>query len=162
MGYIQIVLLLAMTPILAPAEANALCKPSETVYFSCQTTGAKSISLCGAGRGHLQYRFGKPGKPELSFPSNGNEGVDSMRLAHYFRHQVDRTEVTFSNQENYYTLYDYTEDGKGSAGVRVGTPTGKEVDIACGNSVHSRLGELDGVLACDADNALNMGTCPQR
>ena len=54
----------------------------------------------------------------------------------------------------------YTEGGKRSAGVRVVTAAGKEVDIACGNQVQSRLGKLEGVLECDADNALSMGACP--
>ncbi|WLI88624.1 hypothetical protein Q4S45_18150 [Massilia sp. R2A-15] len=139
-----------------------MCTSSETVYFSCQTAGAKSVGLCGAALGHLQYRFGKPGKLEFSFPPDGKDGARSMRLAHYFRYQVDRTEVTFSNQGNDYALYDYTEDGKRSAGVRVATAAGKEVDIACVKLVQSRLGELDGVLKCDADNALSMGACPTK
>lgn len=165
MAYLFATIALALAPAPAPAlahgEVRGMCTARETVYFSCPTAGAKSVSLCGAP-GHLQYRFGKPGKPEFSFPSDGNDGARVMRLAHYFRHQVDRTEVSFSNQGNEYSLYDYTEDGKRSAGVRVVTAAGKEVDIACGNQVQSQLGKLDGVLACDADNALTMGACPAK
>lgn len=159
MAYMLLTIGLALAPILAHGEVRGMCTASETVYFSCQTTGAKSVSLCGAGPGNLQYRFGKPGKPEFSFPSDGKAGARDMRLAHYFRHQVDRTEVSFSNHGNEYALYDYTEGGKRSAGIRVVTPAGKEVDIACSKPIHSRLGELDGVLACDADNSLSGGAC---
>ena len=160
MAYLFATIALALAPALAHGEVRGMCTASETVYFSCPTAGAKSVSLCGAGPGHLQYRFGKPGKPEFSFPSDGKDGARGMRLAHYFRYQVDRTEVSFSNQENDYSLYDYTEDGKRSAGVRVVTAAGKEVDIACSKPIQSRLGKLEGVLACDADNALSMGACP--
>ncbi len=152
---------LAFASVVAHA-ADGMCTSSETVYFSCQTAGAKSVGLCSVAPGHLQYRFGKPGTPEFSFPSDGKNGVRDMRLAHYFRHEVDRIEVSFSNRGNDYALYDYTEDGKRSAGVRVVTAAGKEVDIACVKPVQSRLGKLDGVLKCDADNALSMGACPTK
>ena len=35
----------------------------------------------------------------------------------------------------------------------------KERVIACAGRVDSRLGELEGALPCDAENALNLGAC---
>jgi hypothetical protein len=60
-----VALVTAARPV-AGKPAASFCKPSETVVFECRT-GAKLVSVCAA-RGTLQYRFGKPEKPELKLP----------------------------------------------------------------------------------------------
>jgi hypothetical protein len=60
-----------------PAQAAAsptLCESGEEVLFSC-STGKKVISICASKdlareHGYMQYRFGLPGKVELSVPSD--------------------------------------------------------------------------------------------
>ena len=59
-----------------------------------------------------------------------------------------------------YAVFDYREDGQRRAGVRVTTADAKEREIACTGRVTSRVIELKGVLKCDADSALNGGSCP--
>lgn len=54
--------------------ANSHCSEQEQAVFSC-SLGAKAVSVCASKDisptgGYLQYRFGKPGAPELVFPSS--------------------------------------------------------------------------------------------
>ena len=61
------------------AEYNApertLCKPTETVVFSC-SIGWKLVSLCsdGVSPKSLTYRFGAPDMVELIYPDPGAAG----------------------------------------------------------------------------------------
>ena len=53
--------------------AGRLCNRDEVVVFSCRA-GAKEVSVCAsedASRtgGYVQYRFGRPGSPEVALPS---------------------------------------------------------------------------------------------
>lgn len=75
----KVVVVQSLKPLDAKAEAPArptpaaagqasFCTPLETAVFSCRT-GAKMVSICeskdaAAGRGYLQYRFGKPDSAE--------------------------------------------------------------------------------------------------
>ncbi|ATQ42319.1 hypothetical protein [Caulobacter mirabilis] len=58
----------------AGAGAVGLCSPGEEPVLSCPVEGGKVLSLCATGAGgpaaglKLQYRFGRPGKPELVYP----------------------------------------------------------------------------------------------
>ncbi|MBU6246130.1 MAG: hypothetical protein KGN77_00115 [Xanthomonadaceae bacterium] len=144
----------------APAAAGGQCRPPETTYFSCSTARHKTISLCGSLPGSLQYRYGKAPHVELLYPSSPGDGVRQLRYAHYFRFQSDRTEVTFSRRGYDYAVFDYTDEGKRSAGVRVTAPDGTEHDVLCSGPIQGRLAPLGKSLRCDADNALNGGNCP--
>lgn len=52
---------------------EGLCANGETVYFSCPVSASKVLSVCGSS-GEVQYRFGPPGAPELSYPHDGSTG----------------------------------------------------------------------------------------
>lgn len=143
----------------APASAS-LCRADETVYFACLTAHSKSINLCGGARS-VQYRFGRTGQTELSYPPDAAVGKESLFYAHYMLAQVDRVEIRFDSQGSEYVVYDHREGSKQHSGVRVSTPDGKEHEIACTGAVASRLGELEKVLPCNADSALNGGLCPR-
>jgi hypothetical protein len=69
LGVLAAGMVLAGSAATARAPAVSLCGPGEVVRFSCKA-GAKVISFCGQGAG-LTYRFGKPGRPELTYPSAG-------------------------------------------------------------------------------------------
>jgi hypothetical protein len=141
------------------AHAAGLCAATEKTYFACNTSAGKSISLCGAPPRTLQYRFGAAQRPELTHPRDPSAGPARFLYAHYFRSGTDRWEITFDDQSVDYAIFDYTEDGKRRAGVRVTPAGGKETELVCSGAVVSRLGELKGVLRCDPDNALNGGAC---
>lgn len=144
----------------ASAHDGDQCKPMETTYFSCSTHHHKTVSLCGTLPTRLQYRYGKAPQVELQFPANPDDGVKQLLYAHYFRFQSDRTEVTFSRNGNDYAVFDYTDQGKRSAGVHVTTPDGTEHETLCTGPIQGHLSTLGKSLRCDADNALNGGNCP--
>jgi hypothetical protein len=140
--------------------APGLCGAQETAFFACPVARGRFIGLCGSTAKALQYRFGRVGAVELQLPDSAAAGADRMLFAHYSRYQTDRVEVRFENQGSEYLIFDYVEDGRRRAGVRVTMPDAKEREIACTGRATSRLVELESVLKCDADSALNGGKCP--
>jgi hypothetical protein len=142
------------------AAAAGLCAADETTYLSCTTARKRQLSLCGKAPQALQYRYGRSGSAiELKYPDSVADGAAQMLYAHYSRYQTERVEVRFDNQGTGYTLFEYLEGRRRSAGVRVVTVEGREQVVACAGRIVSRLGELEGLLPCDADNALNLGGC---
>lgn len=143
----------------ALAEAPTHCDPSEKIIYNCQIKGSpKVISLCASKdlsqkSGYLQYRFGRPGKIEFEFPKERQSSQKRFQYAHYFRFQVDRTEVSFKNAGYEYTLYNYYDGDEkppeSESGVRVNTST-----LACGSAATDNLFTLKEVLPCDEANAL--------
>lgn len=89
--------------------------------------------------------------------------MQQFRHAHYTRYQTSRTEVSFSVGTFDYTVFDYQEAQETPPrvrGVSVGR-TGAEAPSQqwlCGPKASSRLHMLQGLLPCDADNAL--ASCP--
>lgn len=150
---------LLLAPTVTGAMGAGLCTGAETSFFSCPTATSKWIGLCGSHSGAIQYRFGTPGRIEFRFPTNPADAAGSVALTHYGRFQVERLELTFSNHGADYTLFDYFENGKQNAGVRVVTRAGKEHEIPCAGPIVSTLPKLRAVLRCDPDNALSLGQC---
>jgi hypothetical protein len=72
------------------AKAESHCKKEETTYFSCQIERSpKTVSLCGSSQsefegsnglseGWLQYRFGRLGAPEFTFPATKESSTDKF------------------------------------------------------------------------------------
>lgn len=137
-----------------------MCQAGETNYFSCDTARHRTISLCGTVPANLQYRYGEASRVELQFPGDASQGTSQLRYAHYSRYQTERAEVTFSRADTDYAVFDYTENGKRSAGVHVTTADGKEVEIRCAGPLRGKLVTLQKSLRCDSDSALNGGQCP--
>ncbi len=119
------------------AEAKGtktLCKPDEWVVFGCQMLkGGKLLSVCaskdlglkdGEVTGTIEYRFGKPGKVELTFPEGGLIVEGAFDFSRLTRPQDTLLTLTFVNKGVKYEVYaDYVGEQR-SAGVRV-TPEGK-------------------------------------
>lgn len=148
----------------APVTANGpavlgLCAAHEATQFACPMARGRWIGLCGTPPKALQYRFGRADAVELQFPDDAAKGAEQMLFAHYSRYQTERFEVRFENRGSEYVVFDYMEAGRRRAGVRVTTEGAKERELACIGRVTGRLGALEGVLKCDADNALNGGAC---
>jgi hypothetical protein len=148
----------ARSPKAGKAPAS-LCSASAERHFSCRTKNQKAISLCREAGKAVEYRFGTHEKIELSYPKSKED--EPLRYAHYARAQAERVEVTFSSGGADYAVFDYEEDGRREAGVRAALASGREVTIACVGAITGRLSELAEALPCDADNALNMGSCPK-
>src|SRR5256886_17197851 len=100
-------------------QPNSLCARNERIIFSCPVKRpAKIVSLCASKdltseRGYLQYRFGLPGKIELEFPQDRTATRQKFHYTHYFRAQVDLTEITFTiNGYEYQITDDYNGEEK--------------------------------------------------
>jgi len=145
------------------SQAASLCRADEQILFSCKVADArKLVSVCGskwldAKRGYVQYRFGRVGALELEFPRGREATQGAFRYMHYFRAQVDRTELSFENGGYRYVLYDYYEGDVRpaikEAGVRVSPPGGEQeaVEIKCRGGAVSRLGVLSSVVPNDEE-----------
>ena len=126
----------------ARLQPNTLCAKDERIIFSCPVKKpAKIVSLCASKdfdkeRGYLQYRFGLPGKIELEFPTDRKGTQQKFQYTHYFRAQVDMTEINFKiNGYEYQIFDDYNGEEKpkvSSQGVNVTAPgKPKEVSFVC-------------------------------
>ena len=134
-------LVISATP--APqTQPGSLCESGEKIVFSCKVEiAAKFVSLCSSkeltkDRGYLQYRFGLPGKIELEFPKQRAQTQSAFKYSHYFRAQVDETEISFTRGGHEYTVFDnYRGDQKPvihRQGVTVMLPnSAKPVSLAC-------------------------------
>ena len=119
-------------------QPNSLCARDERIIFSCPIRRpVKIVSLCASkdltsDRGYLQYRFGLPGKIELEFPKDRTGTQQKFQYTHYFRAQVDLTEISFTiNGYEYQITDDYNGEEKLaqiSQGVSVTAP-GKPKDV---------------------------------
>ena len=138
-------------------QPNTLCARDERVIFSCPVKRpAKIVSLCAAknltsDRGYLQYRFGLPGKVELEFPKDRNGSQQKFQYMHYFRAQVDETEISFQINGYEYQIFD-TYNGEerpriSTQGVSVTAPgKPKEVSFACRTKPKADYADLQAVL----------------
>jgi len=73
----------AAAPVSAAGKAATLCKPDETIVFSCGA-GARVASICASkgvskDQGTMQYRFGAPDKLELAYPAAPGKPADSFK-----------------------------------------------------------------------------------
>jgi hypothetical protein len=111
------------------SPANSLCRSEEQIFFSCPIAAlVKTVSLCASKtidsrRGYIQYRFGQTGAVELQFPRDRADTQRVFCYAKYFRAQVERTEITFDNEDYRYVRFDYYEGNVKpaitEAGVRI-------------------------------------------
>ena len=138
-------------------QAGTLCSSDERVIFSCQIRRpAKIVSLCASKnltseRGYLQYRFGVPEKIELEFPKDRTGTKQKFQYTHYFRAQVDLTEIGFTiNGYEYQITDDYNGEEKPAQttqGVSVTAPgKPKEVTFSCRTRPKADYTDLQAVL----------------
>jgi len=138
-------------------QPNSLCAAQEHIVFSCEVRRtAKLVSLCASKdltkeKGYLQYRFGLPDKIELEFPKTQARTQEQFTYSHYFRYQVDLTEINFTIDGYGYQIFDtYNGEEKpkiSEAGVNV-TPPGKPkaVSFVCRTKARADYSNLDEVL----------------
>lgn len=137
-----------------------LCLADEKVFLACKTTNERWLSLCGSGATGVQYRFGRQGKVELQYPEEASDGPQQLRFAHYARYQRDRVEIRFDRQDVSYAVFDDVEGSVHSTGVEVTGSDGRDHALLCRGSSANHLSQLQPLLRCDPDSALNGGKCP--
>ncbi len=141
----------------AAQQTNTLCARDERVIFSCPVKRpAKIVSLCAAkdltsDRGYLQYRFGLPGKIELEYPKDRQGTQQKFQYMHYFRAQVDETEISFQINGYEYQIFD-TYNGEerpriSTQGVSITAPgKPKDISFACRTKPKTDYADLQAVL----------------
>ena len=125
------------------------------------------ISVCGSQNltkdaGYLKYRFGTSEKIEMEFPASKKKSLNKFYFAHYSRYQTDYSLLSFTNKKFKYAVfknYDETQKPKTSAGVLITTSDQNEKSIVCSRELFFELNQLEGLVACDPDDALTMGQC---
>jgi heat shock protein HslJ len=137
-------------------QANSLCEQGEQIVFSCPLKRpAKIVSLCASpdlerNRGYLQYRFGVPRRIELEFPETRQSTQERFDYQHYFRYQVDLTEINFSIEGNRYQIFDaYNGEEKPRViqyGVTITPPTRESVSYHCRTKPKADYSKLADVL----------------
>lgn len=114
---------------IAVAGVPTLCRPGETVLFSCGS-GARTMSVCGAAdpAQGAQYRASRGATRELAYPADGTPGSGTMRSATAPYSGGGEAQIQFDNGGFTYVAYSRMVrtrfDGKGndpafSAGVAV-------------------------------------------
>jgi hypothetical protein len=143
-----------------------LCSSSERTIFSCRIAGARKVlSLCSSPALHaperyLQYRFGRAGALEMHYPLQRSQSIAAFTASHYFRAQVDRRRLSFSNQGVRYTIFsDYEGEerpAQAEAGVRINkTQQGSsELTLRCKAPFVDHLADLDEIITPETDPAL--------
>jgi hypothetical protein len=153
-----------------PSQTDSLCSKSEHIIFSCRLKGsgkasaaraAKIVSLCASAdldseHGYLQYRFGLPNRIELEFPKSREGTQQKFTYTHYFRFQVDLTEISFNIDDYEYSILDdYNGEEKPAIilqGVSVKAP-GRAQDsmLTCRNKPKADFSTIGDVLKRDQD-----------
>ena len=131
--------LIAMAAMPAAQAAATLCASDEQVLFSCPIVKSqKIVSVCGsmqltATKGYVQYRFGRAGAVEMTFPQNKvNTQAQFGWNTNYHRDVTDNW-LTFSHEKYSYGVFsiedhDVSGDPEGNAksghryGVTIDSP----------------------------------------
>jgi hypothetical protein len=132
------------------AVAGSLCTAQESIVFACKT-GSKLVSVCadlqaGPGRGYVQYRFGRPGAPEMLLPAGklpppkaatgGTESYSGGGSA-WLRFRRGSYAYTVFSGIGRWGPKGATRD---TAGLLVEQPAGPGRNLKCSGKVTSQLG----------------------
>jgi hypothetical protein len=127
------VLAWASPALAAGALHKSHCRSDELTVFACPV-GRKTVSLCAsADRSPLQYRFGPPGRIELSYPEKPTAPREAFMgsLALYGRGGGSYVRFTLAGVT--YTLYRYIGSGHEEDGLVVTRGDKKLMASKCPN-----------------------------
>lgn len=123
-----------------------LASPGQVVIFSFKTEAGKTLSLLtDEQESYIIYRFGKPDKIELQFPSTvDNNSWQQFEYESYTTDNTSLKHIMFTNVDTRYIIYENTfanspKDNK--TGVQIKLPSGKKIDIRANKS--TIYGDLD-------------------
>jgi hypothetical protein len=142
-------------------QSSSLCTKGEKVVFSCALkSSTKIVSLCSSPQltktdGYLQYRFGVPGQIELEYPKDRAKPEKSFHYNHYFRAQVDLTEISFTNNGFTYTVFNNFNGEEKLAiseeGLTVSRPNSeKDITYQCRGRAKMDFSTISDVLVNDS------------
>lgn len=141
-----------------PPPSGSLCTATEKTYLSCETENHKIISICGALPNALQYRFGRPSKVELRYPTDASKGTSAILYAHPVDVNDDNSELNFTNGSYHYQVFDMRRPHEDRyTGVIAQGKDQVEHKVVCAGTVQGSLDEVGKYLKCDPDDPLNGG-----
>ena len=126
---------------------NSQCQTQEIEVFGC-AVAQKTLSVCASANysskeGHLQYRFGITGKPELTLPRDRWRGGATEARAETFGNGGQTGYLRFWNgQVAYVVFHGNLRDGSGwkeAAGVAVETRGKRSSLLLCSGTLSSKL-----------------------
>jgi len=124
-----------------------LCSAKEQIIFSCATGRQKIVSLCASGDlkqsgGRVQYRFGKPGNIELSYPEKTEAWKELFTFSAHGFSGGGEYHIRFVNNAFEYLLYDQETRPQENSGLLVRN-NGKVVShLKCVDGAHSFISHL--------------------
>jgi hypothetical protein len=101
----------AVMTLSANTAADSLCSAGERIVFSAFVQGSNKLaSICTSSRlderqGYLQYRFGRPGRVELQFPSSKQHTQKAFTYTRYTRPLVTYLTLTFRTRDYRYSIH---------------------------------------------------------
>jgi hypothetical protein len=108
------------------ASESSMCTRADQVVFSCPLVGHnKVVSLCVSGdvthgAGHFYYAFGRPGAPELQYPSTDQNIAEPFTYTHLmFAGGTGGYAYSFVNGQIKYIIYSVSGAGFDDSGVLV-------------------------------------------
>ncbi|MGR9088832.1 MAG: hypothetical protein ACU841_17450 [Gammaproteobacteria bacterium] len=146
--------------------ADGLCLDQEQVIFSCQTNkSSKYLSVCASEHlnrsdSYVQYRFGAHDRIELQFPTEKKGSIRQFRYTHYFRFQVERSELSFTIPPYRYAVFHDYEGESGHPETMQGITVSKSAaqgtatTILCLNPAINQLHRLEESVPCDRESPL--------
>ena len=139
----------------APVVINGtLCAAGEDARFSCAAKNGKVISICAspdlsATTGSIQYRFGRPGAVELSYPADPATGRTALTWNTQNHASSQSFNVVFQNGGFTYTVYDQDTMGSASqngSGILIEKPSAEPISIACTGPTILNIDSLEKIL----------------
>jgi hypothetical protein len=119
------------------AEPLTHCRKPEKTFFTCTAVNGKVISVCADWTDEskppsfVQYRYGRLGASELTFPSWPEAPSGRFRFSSESSAKWRTTYLQFADQGFVYTLYAYDYNAMHEASVTVVSPTGARTVLAC-------------------------------
>jgi hypothetical protein len=94
---------------------ETMCYPHEEIYFSC-AVGSKIVSVCASGNispknGYVKYRFGRPDKPELEYPTESVPPKDQFSISDFSGGSVNSIHLKFRSGGYIYVVYESATSG---------------------------------------------------
>ena len=134
--------------------------------LSCLSKNNKTISLCAskkltATEGYLQYRYGNPvskTKIEFEFPAKRAASHQQFTYGHYFRAQVDRNNINFSNDGHEYVVFSEYDGEQKTPVKKSGVRVDEKSEILCKPSgAIENWAHVEGIVPCEDEDAID---CP--
>jgi len=119
---------------LTQAAESTLCASDENIIFSCELKNKKIVSVCSSNshkQGHMDYRFGKKSKVELSYSANTQLPTQKFHRGEIVYANNSEDVLWFKKGHYRYTVYSPT---RGAPGLSIALNGDVITRLECNNS----------------------------